>query len=204
MNHNFLLILVAFFLQIQFILAEETENQNLSEMQKLLEMKKLMEMQKLLELQKQLDMQKFASSQRNSEEQEFFNRGLNRKHYQLAKRLDLDLENYIKYRSNRKIRKKSNILMSVGGGIAPLGLFLVIEGAHTKINHYTYYSDDIFSDIVTGGILFATGVGLTIGGAAKRSRIEKVITKSGTQLSLNPKIDILNKRYGAQLTLSLE
>lgn len=216
--NRYLLIMVAFFLQIHIIYAatEEqklSEEQKLKDMQKLEELQKLMEMQKLMELQKLMEMQKYSKIQKNSEitnspeVQEFMDQGFNIKHYRRAAQLNLDVENYKNYLINKRNRKKGNILMGVGSGIATMGLLIIIDAATTKIHNntndeYYLFGDDAFEDIITGGMCVGTGLGLTIGGIVKRNKIGKVVTKKGVQLSLLPKADVSNDRYGAKLSFS--
>lgn len=176
-TYKLLIVLTVIFFHSQIILAEEPEKQNSVDLQKLVELQKLLDMQKLMEMQQ------------NSEVMEFRNEGFNRKHYQIAKRLNLDVENYRIYNTNRKNRKKGNRLMAIGGGIATIGFFLVIDGLLTAIEppqnskkgeYDTYYLDNV----ATGGVGIGTGIGLLIGGVIKRNKIRDVVTKDGKQLNL--------------------
>jgi len=155
----------------------------------------------------------------DSEREMFLTHGFNWKHYEKAQKLDLDLENYTIFNSNKSNKFKGTVMMGVGGGFTGMGFIYLLAGAlassvgenHNDNYYYPYYEDDYddeFTDIakkvyfITGGLLLGTGVGLIAGGAVKRSKIGKVFTKSGTRLSLRPELDAINDRYGMRLSLS--
>ncbi len=173
-TYKLLIALTVILLYSQIIPAEEPEKQA------------PVDLQKLVELQKLLDMQKLMNMQQDSEAMEFRNEGFNRKHYQTAQKLNLDVENYRIYYTNRKNRKKGNRLMAIGGGIATLGLFLAIDGLLTVIeppsNGYKYSTYSL-EDFTIGGMSIGTGIGLLIGGVIKRNKIRNVVTKDGIQLN---------------------
>lgn len=147
------------------------------------------------------------------EREMFLERGFSWKHYEKAQKLNLDLENYIIFNKNKSNRVKGAVMMGVGGVFCATGLPYFIGAALVNTvedyeDDYYYDDDDDFNDfakrvyIITGSVFTATGVGLIIGGAVKRSKIGKVFTKSGTRLSLRPELDALNDKYGMRLSLS--
>ncbi len=151
----------------------------------------------------------------DAEREMFIEKGFNWKHYEKAQRLNLDLENYTIFNSNKSNKIRGAVMLGVGGGTCGIGLYFIFLGAlvssvdNSYDDYYNYgYSGDDEVDaikgffLVTGGIFCATGAGLIIGGAVKRTQIGKVFTKSGTRLSLKPKLDAINDRYGMQLSLS--
>lgn len=149
----------------------------------------------------------------DTERQMFLKNGFNWKHYEQAQRLNLDLENYTTFYSNKSNRIKGAIMVGIGGGGCGTGLYFIFFGSLMKSAFdYDYDYDDDYSEdeadfpfnflIVSGGICVATGVGLIMGGIIKRNNTGKVFTKNGTQISLRPKLDLINNRYGAQLSLS--
>ncbi len=84
-----------------------------------------------------------------SEEQKFIEKGFNLKHYQHAEKLNLDLENYIIYRSNKSNRIKGSIMIGVGSGVTSIGLLYVLGGAlmiasdgHSSNDNYKDLEDD--------------------------------------------------------------
>lgn len=145
------------------------------------------------------------------EREMFLEKGFNWKHYEKAQKLNLDLENYTIFNSNKSNKIKGAIMMGIGGGCCVTGItFFLMAALIGSVDDY-YYDDDYDGDeiddikgvyMVSGGVCAATGLGLIIGGAVKRSKIGKVFTKSGTRLSLRPELDAINDRYGMQLSLS--
>lgn len=180
----------------QMVMAVESEEQktsdvqNTADTQNVIDSQKLAELQKLLELQKLMEMQKYQDMQKNLEVQEFRSYGFNSKHYQIAKRMNLDVENYNIYYANKRNRKKGNRLTGIGGGVATIGLFFAVDGLATLIkgpdhyNSYGYYdySDYLFDRFSVGGTCIGTGLGLMIGGVIKRNKIRDVYTKDGKLL----------------------
>ncbi len=85
---------------------------------------------------------------------------------------------------------------------------LLISSIENSYDDNYYYDDDEALDeskaisMISGGVCFATGVGLMIGGAVKRSQIGKVFTKKGRRISLRPELDAINDRYGMRSSLS--
>ncbi len=151
----------------------------------------------------------------DTEREMFLQKGFNWKHYEQAQRLNLDLENYTAFYKNRTNRVRGTVMAAIGGGCSGLGLYFIFCGSVIKsVSSYDDHFYDDYDDyneidkavgtffIVSGGICMATGVGLIIGGVIKRNTFEKVFTKSGAQLSLQPKLDLINNQYGAQLSLS--
>lgn len=211
--YRYLLIIAAFVLQAQIILAQDSQNQTLTDEQKLIEAQKLVEAQKLLEIQKLMEAQKLVDAQKNSEAMKFADRGLNYKHFQLAEQLNLDVNNYLIYRANKSHRIKGGILMGIGGGFLGTGLLYFICGAlideaDSYDDDYYYYGYDEADDtdraicFIVGGVCSTIGAGLMVGGGAVRSKVREVIRKDGNRLSLMPKIDLLNDCFGAELSLS--
>lgn len=167
-----------------------------------------------------LILQAWVTKADDTERELFIEKGFNWKHYEKAQKLNLDLENYTIFNSNKSNKIKGTVMMGVGGGFAGMGFIYLLAGALVRSaseNHndnyyyYPYYEDEYDDEVtdiakkvyfITGGVCLATGVGLIIGGAAKRSKIGKVFTKSGTRLSLRPELDAINDRYGMRLSLS--
>ncbi len=182
------------------VIAVESEEQKPSDVQNTadtqndIDSQKLAELQKLLELQKLMELQKHQDLQKSLEVQEFRGFGFNSKHYQIAKRMNLDAENYSTYYTNRRNRKKGNRLMGIGSGIATIGLFFAVDGIVTLIkgpehynndDYYNNFSDYIFDRFSIGGTCIGTGLGLFIGGVIKRNKIRDVYTKDGKLLHYN-------------------
>ncbi len=147
----------------------------------------------------------------NAERDMFIEKGFNWKHYEIAKKNNLDLENYTIFVSNKSNKIKGAVMMGIGGGLCIEGLLLFVLAA--ILEPYDELFDDYNDDYnvvdntktiytIAGGVSVATGAGLLIGGAVKRSKIGKVFTKSGTRLSLRPELDAIKDRYGMQLSLS--
>lgn len=174
-----------------------------------------------------LILQAWVTKADDTERELFIEKGFNWKHYEKAQKLNLDLENYTIFNSNKSNRINGTIMMGIGGGCCGAGLYFYLwavlfnsfEEDLEDDNYYydyDYYYDDYrdydddkeaFNDfkvfcLISSGVCVATGVGLIIGGAAKRSKIGKVFTKSGTRLSLRPELDAINDRYGMRLSLS--
>lgn len=205
MVQNFLILFNKFllttlgilFLHPQFIQAED---QYQEEIQKFNEFKKYQEFQKFLEMQKLHEKQK-------SPELEFLDNGFNIKHYQAAKKLNLDLNNYKIYHQNKKNKKRGFIFLgsAVATGITGMIFFYdigSIESDENKRNSY-YIDDDFKKDyIITGATLTAASIGLATAGIIRFLKLKEVYTKNGTQLSLLPKVDILNDGYRIDLSLS--
>ncbi len=190
--------LIVFALFSRMVLAVESEEQkpadvqNTADAQNVKDSQKLAELQKLLELQKLMELQKYQDLQKNLEVQEFRSYGFNSKHYQIANSMNLDVENYRIYYTNKRNRKKGNRLMGIGGGITTIGLFFAVDGLLTlkkgphryNDNGYYDYSDYLFDCFSVGGTCIGTGFGLIIGGVIKRNKIREVYTKDGKLLQL--------------------
>lgn len=171
-----------------------------------------------------LILQTWIASADDTEKEMFLAHGYNWKHYEKAQKLNLDLENYTIFNSNKSNKIKGTVMMGVGGGFAGMGFIYLLAGAlvssagenhNDNYSYYPYYEDDYDDDyddeftdfaknvyFITGGLFLGTGVGLIAGGAVKHSKIGKVFTKSGTRLSLRPELDAINDRYGMRLSLS--
>lgn len=154
-------------------------------------------------------------SANEAEEEMFYANGFSSKHYMLAQRLNLDLENYKNFRLNKSDKIKGAVMIGVGSGIAATGLpyFIVglVESRWSNSYRSTYDYDYGYRDedkfiarvlMVSGGVVTATGIGLIVGGVVKRTSLRKVITKDGNKLSLLPRIDTINNLYGAELSIS--
>ena len=155
--------------------------------------------------------QGIAEEQGQAELLEFRKNGLNENHYQKAQYLNLDLENYKSYCSNRSNKIKGAVMMGIGGGLLAEGLICILLGAiyEAPVNDpYGYNNNDEVEDVakkvymITGGISGAVGLGLLIGGGVKRSNVKDVFRKDGTKISLIPSIDFLNNKYEAVLSYS--
>lgn len=98
-------------------------------------------------------------------------------------------------------------MMGIGIGCCASGAAVFIAAELIRaftMNLIGYYEDGPVSKplMIYGGVSTATGTGLIVGGTVKRKKVGKVVTKRETRISLLPRIDTTNDRYGMQLSHS--
>lgn len=152
------------------------------------------------------------AEENEAEKSAFYNAGYNIKHYRLAQRLNLDVENYELYRQNKKDRVSGAVMAGVGSGLLASGAIYITAGIILKDDYYNddyYYSYDDFTSnfyIITGSTLATGGLTSLIIGIVRRgrSRLNPVMKKDGTELGLRvqPLINPVTQSAGLQFSLN--
>ncbi len=153
-------------------------------------------------------------SDNKNEQVEFRRAGYGLSHFQAAQDFNLDLENYTKYRLNKKDRISGAIMTGVGATFVASGTIYMIAGASLQNSdiddEYNSYSTSSYSTnedevfFIIGGIYLAGGLPVTIAGLVRRARSRNrvILKKDGNRLSFTPVVDPFSDNYGVCLSVN--